>query len=311
MSNSYACPVCAGTCSRIYMDNCRDILHRTAGKWSIMECTMCKLLYTVPPLAASDLLDHYPADYSPYHPATSVREKAVGRLLRSLAILPYRARFGEPGWTEAPFGAGNLLDVGCGAGAFLKQMGALGWNCCGIDVSPTAVEQARCSVPGAQVTLSTLMEYEPRQLFDVVSMQHVLEHLADPVNSLLKCNTLLAPGGILVLGIPNVGSQEAKWFGRRWLGLDVPRHLVHFREAVIRRLLADAGFCVLRVRPAMVATTVSESLIICLPEPLRYRILGSSLARALYYLMVFPASISYALGNWGCLEVVARKPERA
>ena len=60
---------------------------------------------------------------------------------------------------------------------------------------------------------------------------HSLEHLPDPMRHLEHAARLLVPGGVLIIAIPNPESLQARVFGRRWLHLDYPRHLVHIPTA--------------------------------------------------------------------------------
>jgi len=78
--------------------------------------------------------------------------------------------------------------------------------------------------------------------FDVVTLFHVLEHLPDPGTALLVVRSLLRAEGVLVAQVPNVDSYQARLFGRRWYGLDVPRHVVNFTAQSLARLLARCGF---------------------------------------------------------------------
>lgn len=307
-SSPRQCPMCGAAECRVFLARCRDVLHRTSGEWTLMECTHCAVVFTAPPLQQDELSRYYPEEYVPHHSLGSIRSNPVGALFRFLAVLPYRLRFGKVEWDEPPFGNGRLLDVGCGQGALLKRMNRLGWRCWGIDVSPHAVAETQRNVPEATVFLSDLAHLSTQQSFDVIVMSHVLEHLPKPVDGLRQCHRLLSPGGKLVLSIPNLGSFEARRFGRAWMGLEVPRHLFHFREPVIRRLLGDNGFVVSSIRPAMCASSLSESLALVLPAAVRYRLLTSRLRRLLYFVTVFPASVSYLLGNWSTLEIVAEKP---
>lgn len=310
MSNyKYSCPVCKSTSYRVFLKGCKDILYRCSGEWTLLECIHCQVVYTVPILNEGNLLEYYPADYSPYNILlTGLRERTISGFLRKAAMLPYKVRFGSPECVQQPFGEARLLEVGCGSGEFLKSMTRLGWKCWGLDVSPLAVKQAKKSAPDAVIIQSTLTEVVFEEPLDVIAMFNVLEHLPDPVESLHKCFEILAPGGKLLIGIPNVGSYEAKLFGRYWRGLDIPRHLFHFRESELRRLIEACGFTVLKVRPMMFASSISESLIMLLPERIRYCFLHSRASRYLYLLMVFPAALSYLLGNRGLIELVAQKP---
>ena len=109
-----------------------------------------------------------------------------------------------------------------------------------------------------------------------------------------------------MISVPNIDSLEARLFGRAWRGLDIPRHAVSFRPKVIERLLHECGFGKVSIRPQMLASSISESIILLLPNG--RQLFGSRIARLLYLAMVLPASLSYMLGNAGAIEVTAHKP---
>jgi SAM-dependent methyltransferase len=200
-----------------------------------------------------------------------------------------------------------MLDVGCGRGALLSRMAAAGWRCWGIDASPFAVDKARIHVPAARVVHARIEDIPRGASFDLITAAHLIEHLPDPVSALRRMHALLAPGGKLFVSLPNLDSAEARLFGRSWVGLDIPRHCVNFRESVFRSLLARTGFSVLSMRPALFPSSVSESLILMLPSAMRRRVVGSRTARYLYLLVAPFAVLSYVFGNRGVIEIVAEK----
>lgn len=301
------CPGCGGEDASPLLTGCRDLLMDVAGEWSVQRCTSCMLTFTAPRPSEAELLQYYPAHYHVYHPDAPVRSSIVGGTLRRLAMAPYTLRFGDADWTLAPFGSGRFLDVGCGAGGVLRQMADRGWTCAGIDLSPTAVAISRRAVREATVEEATLTTFEPDRPFALISLQYVLEHLPDPVASLARCRELLEPGGYLLISVPNIDSFEARVFARRWMGLEIPRHLTHFSRATLSSLLQRKGFEISRIRPGMFASSLSESIALSLPRSVGRRVLGSRAGRLLYFASVLPASISYALGNEPVLEFLARR----
>jgi len=224
-------------------------------------------------------------------------------------MLPFTKRYGSPDWLQMPFGGGYLLDIGCGVGGFLREAGSLGWKCYGIDTSRIAVAKAKEAAPSAVVRCASLNDLGKDEMFDFVNMSHVLEHVPNPLHTVQSCSDHLRPQGMLRLQIPNIGSMEAKFFSRRWRGLDMPRHVHHFSTESITALLSRTGFVVTGTRPAMAASSISESIVLTLPKVVRYRLLNSMLARSLYLAMVLPASLSYLFGNDGAIEVTAVKQD--
>jgi len=302
------CPVCKSNEIGTYFQNCTDLLYQHPGKWRLCECKKCNIVFTDPVLSEEELLSYYPENYSAYNKKRSDNYPVLIKLLRKAVRFPYTIRFGDLLSLEPPFGKGRLLDIGCGSGLIMKQAIEQGWKCWGIDVSPFAVAKAKKNVPEATISQDTLEGFATETRFDLIYFSHVLEHLHNPKENISKCFNLLAPGGKLVVTVPNITSFEAKIFGKRWIGFDVPRHLIHFREDVIMQLLQESGFCKLKLRPAFFASSISESLILLLPEILRYKVLYSQAARYFYGLIIFPASVTYLMGNKSIIEITVQKP---
>jgi SAM-dependent methyltransferase len=137
-------------------------------------------------------------------------------------------------------GGGRLLDVGCATGRFLQLMASVGWRVSGIELDPEAAATARTVTSDvlvgdpAEVTL-------PPAAFDLVTAFHVVEHLPDPARAVRNMLAWLAPGGLMVIEVPNVGGWGGTLFGRHWSGLDFPRHLIHFTPITMRALVERCG----------------------------------------------------------------------
>jgi 2-polyprenyl-3-methyl-5-hydroxy-6-metoxy-1,4-benzoquinol methylase len=142
---------------------------------------------------------------------------------------------------------GRILDVGCGKGLLLKGLRDCGWEVVGTELSEVASLRAREA--GIQVHNRAVEEipFDPGS-FDVVTLYHCLEHLANPRETLAHLHRLLRPGGWLVVEVPNVGSWYARVFRSDWFHLDVPRHFYHFTPGTLRRMLEAAGFRIKRER---------------------------------------------------------------
>ena len=136
---------------------------------------------------------------------------------------------------------GRILDVGCASGAFLKAMLAHGWS--GEGVEPAAVQFALASealTARCRLHQCSLQEAKLEGQFDVVSLWDVLEHVPDPLPFLCRCRDLLAPGGLIVLNVPDLDSFQARLLGRRW-PLLLAEHLNYFNLGSLRKCAARAG----------------------------------------------------------------------
>jgi SAM-dependent methyltransferase len=206
------------------------------GLWfAIVQCQECGLCYTNPRPSTRSIGHFYPMVYRPHLYSRKRRR---------------RTRYPRPGWGRPRnerqvlewHGQGRLLDFGCGSGSFLDQMHHNGWQVTGIDVSAPTVRRIRAEL-GLQALIGTLPhpELQPDS-FDVITMWHSLEHVHAPRTVLREAHQLLAPGGKLLVAVPNIDSLPFRWFGRNWFGLDLPRHLTHFTPWTLPLMLERAGF---------------------------------------------------------------------
>lgn len=141
-----------------------------------------------------------------------------------------------------PHSGATLLDVGCGAGEFVAAARAAGWEAVGIDPDPAAIASGRAA--GLPISTDSLAEVASASggSFDAVTMSHVLEHVPHPVELLALARTVLRPDGVLWLATPNLDARGYRRFGRSWMHLDPPRHLVIFGVRSVDLALARAGF---------------------------------------------------------------------
>src|SRR5437667_7876994 len=121
-------------------------------------------------------------------------------------------------------------------------MALAGWEIEGVERDVTAAELAR-SASGCVVHVGDLFRAKlPTNEYDLVVLNHVFEHLAEPVRALCRMNELLAPGGRVVLLYPNPGSVSASYLGSCWPHWDPPRHLVLPTGRALRTLAKTVGF---------------------------------------------------------------------
>jgi 2-polyprenyl-3-methyl-5-hydroxy-6-metoxy-1,4-benzoquinol methylase len=149
---------------------------------------------------------------------------------------------------ESQLQKAQVLDIGCGTGAFLYDMQQSGWSITGIEPDENAREKAG--------QLLEIPVYPPEKLFDlnssaydVITMWHVLEHVHDLHGYLKQINNLLKDDGILFIAVPNYTSSDAAMYKQHWAAYDVPRHLYHFSPPSMEQLLQQHGMQVKKIEP--------------------------------------------------------------
>ena len=205
----------------------------------MVGCDGCGLTYANPRLRGPALSAAYASLETPLADTPDAMADASG-LRGWWRHMTQRQVVGD--WVEK----GPVLDVGCHIGDLLLTLKARGLEVSGIESSPSAI--ARCRARGLQVTQGTIEEVQlPDAAYQTITLSHVLEHVADPVAVLRKLYRALAPGGRIVIAVPNRAGLAARIFGRHWHGWDPPFHLIHFDRESLAGVLEAAGLAVDRV----------------------------------------------------------------
>ena len=239
MARFTACPLCGSShLGPLFL----------AGSQPVERCAACTLAFLNPQPEAEDAVLYAEAYY---RGACAVKAGGQENVLEPARIArrleSCRGIVDElEGWLG---GRGRWLDLGCGPGFLLKAARDAGWETAGADVSPFATRYARETFGIADVRTGPLEALEfPRAGFDVVSLQHVIEHFRDPGRMVERIRAWLRPRGLLWIETPDVDSAPARRAGPRWEHVKVPEHLFYFGERTLRRLLGARGFEVLACR---------------------------------------------------------------
>jgi SAM-dependent methyltransferase len=217
---SLECPVCGKKDA--------SVLFESSNGYPIVRCSACGLAYT-------DARTAPPA--STLYPEFDQSESAVPRLLRRwLSVFMVQ----REGIVRDVVPKGRLLDFGCGSGSFARWMARAG----GYDVVGLEPFSLRQPIESEHLRLiGEPLDSAAPDLgrFDVITMWHVLEHLPNPTAVLRTLSELLAPGGTVIVSVPNLESWQSIAFRGSWFHLDPPRHLCHFDRASLERCLGDAN----------------------------------------------------------------------
>ena len=206
--------------------------------FSALQCKTCSLVYLSPRPAMTEFERIYPSNYH----AFNFSEKGYGIVFKIRAWLESRRALS---WCENIPRNARILDVGCGDGfhlKLLKEYGQKGWQLEGVDFDERAVTMARKS--GLTVHQGKVQTVNlPTESYDLAFMIQTIEHLNNPPEVLSHINSLLKPGGKLVIVTDNTGSIDFNWFKKRyWGGYHFPRHWNLFNKKSLAALAVKTGY---------------------------------------------------------------------
>lgn len=233
------CPVCRGRSVRDVPKRAREL--QLPDHLGVRQCTACTHAFLAPFPTPEELSAFY-AEAGGYAPGT-LGGRLDGMRPQYLHVLRTLERHGAPGR--------ELLDFGCGEGAFLASARDAGWSAKGYEPTVRLAEAVRAE--GIPVHSEPRFEdapIEPGSL-DAIHTSHALEHVPDPVEVLARFAKLLRPRGVLSVQVPNQ-FRDLLWplLHERWITRGKPlgyhiHHLQFFTVRSLERLVGDAGFEVL------------------------------------------------------------------
>ena len=144
------------------------------------------------------------------------------------------------------FSSGNTLDYGSGDGQFQNHMSEKGWDA---DIYEPYLKSDTMKRKIINDTSKIKDNY-----YNVITMFHSLEHIHEINEALEKINISLIHNGILMIAVPNYDAYERKFFKKRWIAYDAPRHLYHFNSTSIKRILEQNNFKIIESRPMYLDT---------------------------------------------------------
>jgi 2-polyprenyl-3-methyl-5-hydroxy-6-metoxy-1,4-benzoquinol methylase len=249
--------------------------------WSVSECKGCSHQFMNPQPSWEELEFYYDKGYQPYdtmHGSQAEDDQEIEAAKRS----------GTFRHIPVPTGK-RLLDVGCGAGWFLriaKKLGAIEQG-----VEPSGYAAALAQKQGLRIfngTLESFVQNIPAGTqFDIITASHVLEHVPAPVDTLRAMKLLLAPGGFVWIGVPNASYPICRALKGLWHSSDLPYHLMQFTP----KSMAEAG----RLAELKMRRQTTESI----PQ-----LVSASLGQYLRYKWKLPRRLTQ---KFGVLDVISER----
>jgi SAM-dependent methyltransferase len=184
-----------------------------------VRCSECGVATTSPWPNDTQLAEAYGDWYRPESGRFSgLGDKILHRLRATLANRLHRI-----------LPPGPILDVGAGDGNLVDAFVRHGRDAVGLEPYGS----------GPHIRQAQVEEVEGS--WSAVIFWHSLEHVRHPARALSHAATLVAPGGKMIVAVPNAVSLQARAFGDRWFALDLPRHLTHISPAALVSKIQEAG----------------------------------------------------------------------
>ena len=229
LTSAQACPVCATPERRVVATHARD-----GSALTTVMCTGCGLVHSHPMPSAAELDAFYASQYRAAYKGTLTPKlkhalryatSAIARVQRLRAVLPQGAA---------------VLDVGAGSGEFLYSAAQAGFVASGLEPHEgySRYVRERYNLPVTNATITTA-HFAPAS-FDAITLNHVLEHLPDPVGALSQLNAWLKPEGVLFVEVPDI-ANDTHAPSRRYHYA----HVYNYNAVTLQAVLTKSGFTVL------------------------------------------------------------------
>lgn len=213
--------------------------------YSVLECNYCKF-GIVDPLPSQETLNalYNTSEYFQSHMAydfNKITEFEIQDLICRSKIMH------GPNLKNIPINDSmRMLEIGTGGGFALKGFEEMGFEVEGVETSGVAVRFATQRL-NLKIHHASLEEFDTKERFDLVLLNHVLEHFMDLRSVTRKLVSLLAPNGILYVRVPDHHSYDRRVYGREWPAY-AHYHISNFSEKSLVLLYQQEGLQVLRTK---------------------------------------------------------------
>lgn len=267
MKKVRSCPVCKAQDPKVLFTELGDITFGTnSGVWDLAGCNVCGSAYLNPLPSSKDLAMAYERYYT--HDANlDFPKKKMESMKHFFSVLLEYLYYGSASqlrsfldnyawqhpqsfvtgqfmkWRFLPAAQvenSMALDIGFGDGAFLRFLRKHRYVAYGVESDPHLVMKFE-NIKGYHVYQNLEQLSDKGLQFDYISLNHVIEHVQDPRETLISAYSLLKKGGVLYIETPNIDSDGFLKYGECWRGLEVPRHLQIFCMSSLQKMLFEIG----------------------------------------------------------------------
>jgi 2-polyprenyl-3-methyl-5-hydroxy-6-metoxy-1,4-benzoquinol methylase len=278
------CPICCveNKSNNYPIEIVNDDTIRVGKRFYLKWCPDCSVGYTSPFPTESDLSKLYDQNYGSYiskkrsiilqyskyiigkmryYNYFKNKNIAIEKVLRSFSVL-----IGLITGKRTPYTLGiplqldkgdKILEIGYGTGWWLLWMKKMAYeNLVGYDIS--SFNEEKLITSGIKTYCGSLKDIDSNiGKFKLVRLQHVLEHVPDPLQFLEKIKVIMHDDGIIVLVVPNINGISYKLFGTSFTSLIIPHHVLHYSSQSLTKIFNESGFSIKAIE------TVGQSSVFC------------------------------------------------
>ncbi|MBI1353697.1 MAG: methyltransferase domain-containing protein [Acidobacteria bacterium] len=228
------CPVCSAANLVQHLET-GDLFQNKPGCFCLDRCRDCGHIFQNPQLAPVGLDYYYRDFYDGLGRAEAEAFFSYGVKNQRDQVATVLSVCRPQRWLDVGGGHGQLCQVAAGQSPETRFEA--------LDLSEAIEEAERCGwVEKAHRGFFPALAPSMKNRFDLVSMFHYLEHTVDQRAELRAAYTAVAPGGHVIIEVPNPESAFSGWLGKYWLPWFQPQHLHLIHRANLERLLREVGF---------------------------------------------------------------------
>ncbi len=209
--------------------NSNNISKNHIGDVAVFNCKNCGIVYLSQFPSIDNITKLYTDEYliSNKSEITEIRRisQAAEQYFLIKSIEKYKCNYS------------SLVDIGCDKGLFLDEIRRNGFDTFGVELSKSSVKY--CRNIGLKVE-NNIADFSRK--FDVITMNHSLEHFTEPLNEIINLRNFLNPEGILLVRVPAFDSVWAKILSKRWIWFQAEHHYFHYSIQSLQKLLELSGF---------------------------------------------------------------------
>lgn len=235
------CPICKST---IYTESfiAYDDRYGYDREFSLLKCNKCKHSFLDANFSHSQIEELY----TKYYPRQTYSVSDYEAHKERIGIVSWLNGINSSAFRWVPHNV-KVLDIGCG---FCETIGyhlTRGCEVSGVEADENARRVAEKYNYDVKIGLFNPGDFKP-SYFDYVTLDQVIEHLQDPIQTLKGIHRVLKPGGRVLISTPNANGWGSKIFKRYWINWHTPYHLHFFSNSSMQLAATKTGFKIKRIQ---------------------------------------------------------------